>query len=648
MRENLRHLKWIIWVVIGAFVILIFAVWGGAGQGSKLSGAEWVATVGGEPIKMAEFAGSYKITELNYRDIYRRQRFVPKEMNLGYMVLQEMVHERLLGLGARELGLQVTNEELAEHIRQDPDFQEGEKFIGRKAYLDRLTRFGISPGAWEAQQRWYLLSKKYREFLMAGIGVSDREVEDRFHDMYRRINLRYILVPPEKLPKDAPVGDADARAYYEVHRDLYKVPEERKIEYAVVDTGAVAAGVHATEEDLKNYYERAKEFYFVSKDTWRASHVLISAGESATAAEREAAEIKAGDVARRAKAGENFAALARQFSQDPGSAAKGGDLGNFGPGVMVPEFEVALRSLKPGEISDPVRTQFGWHVIRLDAYDPGGYYREFKDVRAEMERDYRRQEGGRLAYDIAMELSQATAANFAQKAAEKGLKLQTSPFFARTDAVFTGEMERVGTQTYFLGLHDISQPIAVGKNYAVVHLVERRENRLRALDEVLPAVRKAVQDERRKSAWEKWAAPHLAQLRGGLSLDDLSRKLGASVPQITGDYTRRNKPVQFTQETPGLFEATDGMKAGEFGAYYLPATGEKRGLMIFVVDAKIDFEENALDKEKALIRSEIARTRFQEFLPAVVARLQERYPVQIKDEVVEAMQGGKGSAPPPL
>jgi peptidyl-prolyl cis-trans isomerase D len=645
MRENLKHLKWVIWAVVGAFMVSIFAFWGGGAQRGEGIAADWAATVGDEVITVIEFKNAYRMSEYRYREaLYGMEKeFNPAEMNLGYRIINDMITERLLAAEAKKLGFRASDAELADAIMESPNFQRDGRFVGRDEYIRALSRQGLSAAVWENQVRWYLLADKMRDLLRSAVTITEKQIEERFHDTLRRVNLLYFFVPEDALPRDIAVSQADIKAYYEKNKESYTVPEERRVEYTVFDPEDYHARVKVTEEELRDYYERAKEFYHVSGERWRASHVLIRLEELADDEAREEKRILAESIADRARKGEDFAALARQYSEDPGSAVKGGDLGYFGPGRMVEPFEDAVKALEKGGVSDVVTTSFGFHIIKLQDFDPGGYYRTYEEVEPELREQFIEQRASSIAYDDAKELSQTLQAEtFRETAQELGADIRDSGFFSRRqEGAFPEPLQELQRRSYFLSLHDISSPIAIGDRYAVFYVAERRENRVPDFDEVKDGIRKDVQDTRRETTYIKWAEKELAGVHSGKkSFDDFEKKFGRE-KDATGTFTRTNRPVRFEQKTPGLFEMVEPMEEGDVGAYYLP----EKGLMLFKVDLKVDFEEDAYEKRKELLRDELIQIYQNEVIGAAVSTFRMRSEVRTNHKLVLDAQGGKSSVP---
>jgi peptidyl-prolyl cis-trans isomerase D len=588
---------------------------------------------------------AYRISEYNYRQALSGmgEEFNPAEMNLGYEIIEQMIAERLLASEAKKLGFRASDAELADTIMEDPNFQQDGRFVGRDEYIRALSSFGLSPAVWENQVRWRLLANKMRNLLRSAVTITEEQIEERFHDTLRRVNLLYFFVPEDALPRDIAVSPADIKAYYEKNKESYTIPEERRIEYTVFDPKDYQARVKVTEEELRDYYERAKEFYHVSEERWRASHILIRVEDLADDTAREEKRILAESIADRARKGEDFAALARQYSEDPGSAVKGGDLGYFGSGRMVKPFEDAVMALEEGGVSDVVTTSFGFHIVKLQDFDPGGYYRTYEEVEPELREQFIEQRTSSMAYDDAKELSKTLQAEtFRETAQELGAAIRDSGFFARKQkGVFPEPLQELQKRAYFLSLHDISSPIAIGDRYAVFYVAERRENRVPDFGDVKDSIRKDVQDTRRETTHVKWVEKELASVRSGKkSFDDLEEKFGRE-RDSTGTFTRTNKPVRFEQKTPGLFEMVEPMEEGDVGSYYLP----EKGLMLFKVDLKVDFEEDAYEKRKEILRDELVQIYQNEVIGSATATFRLRNDVRMNHKLILDAQGGKSSVP---
>ncbi|MGH8687849.1 MAG: SurA N-terminal domain-containing protein [Burkholderiales bacterium] len=336
-------------------------------------------------------------------------------------LLDSLVSQRLISQAAQRGHLTVSDDDLRETIASIPAFQ-GDKGFSKEAYEAVLRSQNMSPPIFEAQMR-HDLAVSQLAGAIAGTAIEPHAVADRNAALLEeRREVQEALVPAKPLLGEVKLDGAQLKAYYEANAAEFRVPERVRVQYLVLSAEALGASEAIPESALKAAYEARASQYRVPEQR-RASHILV---KTQAEAEKLAAEAR--------KSPDTFAELARKYSQDPGSAAKGGDLGFFARGQMVGPFEDAAFALKPGQISDPVKSDFGWHVIRVTDVRPA-QARPFAEVRAELAADLARQQGARRFAESAEAFSNMVyeQSDSLKPAAERfKLPLQTSAWLTRT------------------------------------------------------------------------------------------------------------------------------------------------------------------------------------------------------------------------
>jgi peptidyl-prolyl cis-trans isomerase D len=370
MRRHRKALQIGLLVVIAAFVasLFVFGARGIVGDGPTHDAA---ATVNGEPIPFDRYQRRYQAYMDTYAQIYR-DRFTPElaeRLGLAQQVVNDLVTEALIIQRARRERLEVTDEELNAQIQAVPSFQENGRFA-LKRYQEFLRRRGLSATQFEGDVRRELTRLKMEGAVRGGVKVVPGELEQAYALRREEVRAAWALVEIGPILATATATDAELQAYLTGHPDEFRQPERRRIQYVTLVQKEFLKPV-ADAEVEKYYAEHAKEFEAPRQA--RAAHVLARVPETGGSEAEDKARAKIADVIRRARAGEDFAKLAKELSEDPGSAPNGGDLGLVSQGEMVPEFERALFALKKGELSpEPVRTPFGFHAIRVTEVRPGG------------------------------------------------------------------------------------------------------------------------------------------------------------------------------------------------------------------------------------------------------------------------------------
>ena len=369
MRRYRRALQIGLLLVIAAFVASLF-VFGARGMGDPPA-RDAVATVNGESIPVDRYQRRYQAYMDHYAQIYR-DRFsseLAERLGLPQQVVNDLVQEAVIVQRARKEGLDVGDEELNAQIQAVPSFQESGRFALRR-YQEFLRQRGLSATQFEGDVRRELTRLKVEGAVRGGVKVAPAEVEHAFALRREEVRAAWALVELGPIVAATAVTDAELTAYLAGHGDEFRQPERRRIQSVTLVQKDFLKPVPAA--DVEKYYS-ANSKEFEAPRQARAAHVLARIPETGGSEAEDKARAKVADVIRRAKAGEDFAKLAKEMSEDPGSAAKGGDLGVVRQGEMVPEFERGLFALKKGEVSpEPVRTPFGFHAIKAFEVKEGG------------------------------------------------------------------------------------------------------------------------------------------------------------------------------------------------------------------------------------------------------------------------------------
>jgi peptidyl-prolyl cis-trans isomerase D len=366
MRRHRRWLYGFLWLVIAAFIILYipaFTDMDESGAGATL------VQVGALPITVGEYQKAYLRQREIYQNMYqgRLDNEALKRMGLEEQTLQALIDERVLLLEARRLGLSVDDDTVRTRLATAPEFQIGGRFMGADELRRRLDLQGISVSDFEQELRQRILRERLASLVTDGVMVGPREAEQEFRRRTEQVKAEYVLVPAETAA--VAVTEAEVKAHFEASKDQYAFPERRVVGYLLVDVPTLQPRVAVTEAEERAYFDTHQD-EFKQDEQVCASHILVKVKATPEAAEGHADE-EARTLAQAAldqvKAGADLATLARKVSEDQGSAPQGGDLGCFTRGQMVPEFDNAAFSLSAGQNSDLVKTQYGYHVIRVNS-----------------------------------------------------------------------------------------------------------------------------------------------------------------------------------------------------------------------------------------------------------------------------------------
>ncbi|MCR4303924.1 MAG: SurA N-terminal domain-containing protein [Gallionella sp.] len=366
VHENKRLIQ-----IVLVLIILPFALWGVSSYEKSANPAEAVATVNGSRITQQEFENALRQQQNRMREQLGANFDAAMFDNPGIRreILDSMVTQRLLVDRAKAARLVVTDEQMAQVIGAVEVFQEGGKF-DRKRYASVLASNNLSPLTYEARLRDELLGQKMQE-AFAQNGFSPDSVSEnilRLNEQRRTVSVSTVTF--QEFMAQAEVDGAAIKKYYEENQGEFRVPEQARVEYVKLSVDNLLANIEVSGDDVRKYYDEHQS-NFGTPEERRAAHILISAAPAASPAERDAAKAKAESLLQQiTQKPARFAELAKLNSQDPGSAANGGDLGYFGRGMMVKPFEDATFALKAGEVSGLVQSDFGYHIIKLIAVKP--------------------------------------------------------------------------------------------------------------------------------------------------------------------------------------------------------------------------------------------------------------------------------------
>jgi peptidyl-prolyl cis-trans isomerase D len=528
IRDKLESQKWLTYVVLG-LLALIFAAWGAYGLVNFNSGGStYAAEAGGQKIPVEQARNAW----LNQQTLYQQRlgKEIPPEQKaqMQDQILESLIRDSLLNERSKDLGYRVSDADVMRAIREEPAFQiEGQ--YSPDVARERLQMAGITLSAFEAELR----GREQRDQLMKGIVLSDfqtpAEIQRSRALQNEQREIRYAVVAPDKYSASVQVDDAAVDAYYKAHLAQYMTPESVKLQYAELRLDQLAAQVTVSEDDIKAAYEKNKDRYN-EPEKRHGRHILIPVGKDEAAAKKQA-----DDVYAQAKAGKDFAALAKQYSQDPGSANQGGDLGWADRQQFVGPFADALFGMKVGEITGPVKTQFGYHIIRLDEVQ-AGKTKPLEAVRGELEADLKRNAAadkfGELQEKIQQRLDTAGGdLNLVAKEFNLGVG-EVSPFLRGAGGAPLGTAQPVQDIVFGespLQPGKIGGPVMVGEDRLVlVKATDHKAPQAKPVAQVKDGIVAALKKEKGSEAALKAAQDAQAKLAAGTSFDEVAKQLGVT------------------------------------------------------------------------------------------------------------------------
>lgn len=505
---------WVAMIALGAIAV-VFIFWGVDFQSSAQG---FAAKVDGTKISAETVRSAWQRRQSQLQQMMRGE--VPPEMVKAQQqaIMDEQIRTTLLTQRADKLGYRVGDDELANRIREFPELQVDGKF-SRDRYAMLLRQQGRTEPQFEADLRSNMAIVQLQSGVVQSAFIAPYEIERRFALEKQEREIDYALIATNDFSAGINVTEEQIQSWYDSHKDDYLLPETVDLQYVELTRAKAEGSVTVTEAELKDYYEQVKEKY-ESPERRHARHVLITASDGLDDA---AASKKAEAIAAQAKSGADFAELAKQNSKDPGSAQQGGDLGWAERGMFVGPFEDALFSMQPGDITGPVKTQFGYHVIKLEGVEKG-QIRPFEDARPELEADYRKDRSQSIFYDESQKLADlgfSALTELDSVAKQLGLEVKTIPGFGREgggelgsdpgviEAAFSAEVLEQGRN---------SPLVAIGEDRAIVlRVANHKPAEPRPLADVRAQIDAQLRVKGARDAANAKAADAVAKLQQGAS-----------------------------------------------------------------------------------------------------------------------------------
>lgn len=541
-----RAQSWIAWVIV-VLIIIPFALWG-INQyfdgGKELPAAKVNDTaISQQRLQQVFYQQQQRLQEMLGAN-YRPEMF-PEEQTRR-QVLDKLIEQELLVQTAANSGMRIGNALLAATIHNVPAFQVDGRF-SQQAYETALRSRGMEAKSFEADLRRDMLTQQ----LYAGVARSDFTTPAERHAMQQLLgqqrDIGFLVLPLADFADKVQITDAEVQAYYEAQGALFMQPEQVSIAYLELSAAQIAQGIEVSEEELRARYQ-SNLASFTTPEERRARHILIQVTADADAAADAAARAKAEQLLEQLRAGASFADIARKESQDPVSAAEGGDLGFFGRGVMDKSFEDAVFALQPGQLSEPVRSAFGYHLIKLEAVR-GGAAQPFAEVREQLLAEIRNERAEQQYYDQAEQLASLTYEHpdtLEEAARQLGLTIKQSEPFTRRGGSGVLANPRLAAAAFsedVLVRGNNSETIEVGRNHLVVlRVLQHQAEARRPLEAVREDIVMRLRRDKAASAAREAATALRQQLQQGID-PELAAKAARAKWQRQDGVTRNDGTV---------------------------------------------------------------------------------------------------------
>ena len=526
INDRMKVIGWLFILPLG----LIFAVWGVHGIVDFNARQDRALRVNGHDVDTNRIRQAYQERIANLARAYPEQIPEPVRLETQTQIADQFINTALIDERVKAQGYVVKDQDVIDSIQGYRGFQVEGKF-NKDAYLSLLREQGYTPERFEAEQRTLLKSRALEGGLFLSSFATPMELAQAVALKGETRELSYAVLPLAKYLAAAKPEEAAIKAYYEAHKDSFRTPDTVTLKYAALRVSDATRDLVVDEAALKAYYDTVKDRY-LAPERRHARHILIPEGTDPAAAKKKADEV----YALAAKPGADFEALAKQYSQDAGSAPQGGDLGWAEKSFFVGPFADAVFSMQPGEIKGPVKSQFGWHVIKLEGIE-AAKSKAFDEVKADLEPEYRRTEAERRFGERQEKIEQLAfeqSGSLEPLAKELGLKIEEiADFHAGLAGSELAANPKVMAAAF-------SPEVLAGSNSRAIELspgnviVLRASNRREPAAQPLEAVRaKAEEGARRELAARDAAAAAdrlQASLKAGEKWDAALKPIGVVAP----------------------------------------------------------------------------------------------------------------------
>jgi len=629
MRRHRDWLKWSLGLVCVAFVLFYIPDFL-RGSGADASSSDTVAKVEGHEITSGEFRRTYQAQLQAYRSAYgnNMSEQLLKQLGIDQQILQQMVDERAALAEADRLGISVSDEEVRQRIFAMPAFQDNGGFIGEARYqqLLRMQRPPMTPAEFEDNVRRGLAVEKLRASITDWLSVPDNELEREYRRRNDKVKLAVVSFTADSFRPQVSATDAEIAPYFEAHKNDFKIPEKRKIRYLLIDIDAMRARVTVPPADIEREYNNNLEQYSTPEQV-RASHILLKTDGKDDAAVKAKAE----ELLKQARSGADFAELAKKNSEDEASAKNGGDLDYFGKGRMVPEFDAAVFAMQPGQISDPVKTQYGYHIIKLVDKKPATT-RPFAEVRQQLADQLAYQRAQAQAADLAQGLEKQikTPADLDKVAKSRGLVVQESGFFARDEPILgLGPAPEAANKAFDMKPNEVAGPLRASRGFVFETMTAKQDPYVPKIEEVKDRVRDEVVKQKARDASRQKAADIAAKLKSASDFEKAAKAAG--VEAKTTDLITQDSPIPDLGNAPAVTDAAFKLSAG--GVSDPVATDNGTAVVKVLEKKEVTPEEWTTSKDK--FREELLTDRRNRFFSAYMVKAKQKMKIEVNRESLQ-------------
>ena len=636
IREHSRSflIKGILWMVVISFILTIFLVWGRGREGFSGSTTA-VAMVGGVEISAELFLRLYK------ENLDRLQQSISGNIEKQWLqqlaasqALNDLVNEEVIIQEAISRGLVVSPEEIRDIIYEV--FQQNGKFIGQERYLEilRASRIYRSEYEYEEAIRRHLYLQKFNSLIIDGVALSEAELKEEFYRQREMVKINYLFFQPASFTDLIEPTEKELAEYYKANQENYREPERRRIGYIQIEPDSLSREVEVSEREVQRYYQTHLEDFKVPVQR-RARHILFKVPPSATPEEEEKIRKRAEEVLNRARAEEDFAELAKGYSEDETTAQSGGDLGYFSRGRMVKELDDVLFSMQINDISDLIRTNFGYHIVQLTDIQRA-HYQPFSDaeVRERIEKNLRIEKAEQQAEELAKKVYQEASSGDDLNAPGKryALEVKESGFFAKEEQIEgLGILPTLTEPVFSLKVGEVNQPVLTSRGYFVFQLLEKKDSYIPPAEEVEAQVIKDFEEKGGKEL-AKRRAEEVHELLGenpDLSTVANQQKIELQSPRPF----KRGEPIEGLGRAPEVEKRAFAMEVGEASE----VVAIDKGFVVFQIVFKEEPTSEEFAQQKEALRETLLQQKQLRWYSAVLTRLRKERKIILNQPLIEKL-----------
>jgi peptidyl-prolyl cis-trans isomerase D len=553
----------ILLILLGGVFALFFGTWGAA---SYFTRARPVAQVGCftyfrlftapgcQTIMPAQIDDETVDLRRQFQNMYgQNSAQLLQTVNLRELAVDQLIEQSLIDREARRLGLHISDADLANAIESQTAFQVDGHFNVER-YNEILRDNDLEPAVFESKTRERILTETMRQMITQAVQASPDEVRREFNRFGEKLSLAYIEFPYADFVAKVNPTEPQLLKFYTENRVEFREPDRVQMVFIRYDPAALAASETPSAEDIQSYYERNLNTQFTHPEQVRARHILISVAPEATPQEKSAAKAKAEQLLERVKAGGDFAKLAQQYSDDPGTRDRGGELGFFARGEMVKPFEQAAFKLKPGQVA-LVESQYGYHVLQVEQVKPV-HQDTLEEAKAEIIKALKRKQGNDLArQDVEQDLAAALEGrDLKQLAQKRGLVAVETPFISDKEAIKGAEDDpKFVDEAFKLDKGDIRAITDTSVPF-LVKLTDRKPSHIPPFKAISDRVRDAYQRQKAEVMAADAAHSALKQIKDSADFDTVAADDHMQV-RMTGEFPRAGRAVPGIGGFPEATEA---------------------------------------------------------------------------------------------